>query len=45
MTKCHVIFDEMGYSTTTGKVEFKLKESAKSAIDELNGKIEIIIIN
>lgn len=36
MTKCHVIFDEMGYSTTVAKVEFEKEEDASKAIDELN---------
>ena len=36
MTKCHVIYDDMGYSTATAKVEFEDKSSAKSAIEELN---------
>jgi hypothetical protein len=45
MTKCYVIYDEMGYSTTTAKVEFESKESAKSALNELNeAEIEGIAI-
>ncbi len=36
MTKCHVIYNDMGYSTTVAKVEFEDKSSAKSAMEELN---------
>lgn len=37
MIKCHVIFNEMGYSTKIAKVQYKDKKSAENAIEELNG--------
>lgn len=37
MTKCGVLYDEMGYSTSSAKVEFLQPEDAKSAFNELNG--------
>lgn len=38
MTKCGVIYDEMGYSTKVAKIEFQNIESAKEAKEELDGK-------
>lgn len=37
MTKCGVMYDEMGYSTSSARVEFLQSEDAKFAFNELNG--------
>ena len=45
MSKCHVIFNEMGYSTKVAKIEYNEKSSADNAIEELNGKLIIYYYN
>ena len=44
MTKCGIIYDEMGYSTKIAKIEFQNKESAKAAKEELDGMNIFIIL-
>ncbi len=41
MTKCGIVYDDMGYSTKIAKIEFESKESAEKAKEELNGKKKI----
>lgn len=39
MTKCGVIYDDMGYSTKVAKIEYENKDHAKEAKEVLNGMI------
>ena len=46
MTKCGVIYDEMGYSTKTARIEFQEPSSALKSIEELNeAEIEGVKMN